>query len=98
MEPLAASRQPTAGAAMPRQPPAPSQASAIVQRSSSLQIVPLGSGVQLGEQQSPVVVLPSSQASPDVCTPLPHAVTVQPVSQPSPSTRLPSSHASPGST
>src|SRR5437667_3588853 len=55
----------------------------------------LSSKVQVDEQPSPSIVLPSSHASPAVRMPLPQAVGVQFVSQPSPETRLPSSQTSP---
>ena len=59
---------------------------------------PQASTVQSPRQPSPAAVLPSSQASLPVTTPLPHAVGVQLASQPSPLWRSPSSQTSLGST
>src|SRR5262249_37574128 len=74
--------------------PAPLQTSSVQPLVSAAQRLPLGSKAHVGEQQSPAARLWSSQSSPAVTMPLPHAVTVQFESQPSPSSRLPSSHAS----
>src|SRR5262245_61672664 len=75
--------------------PSPSHWSAVHSSPSSAHDCETGSAWHVGEQQSPAMVLPSSQASPAVTIPFPQPVGVQLMSQPSPDSKLPSSHPSP---
>ena len=70
-----------------RHDPAPSHRSSVQTFPSLVHAVPAASKVHVALQQSPPLVLPSSQASPGATTPLPHALIVQFTSQPSPSSR-----------
>src|SRR4029453_9000550 len=76
--------------------PAALQTSSVHTLWSEVHALPAASSWQVALQQSPSSVLPSSQVSPAVTTPLPHPVGLQFASQPSPLVGLPSSQASSG--